>query len=251
MDNVVCLLLLCIAHLFGDYYFQTEKMVSKKNSGSIVIHVIHALLYFFFVFWACFWFGEWWITLLISLAVGIMHFVIDYFKCSLMRKELISKWRIAIFFIDQIIHIAILIGLSFVFSKFNNFGKQMFVSNYQNLGWSISLEKLLLYIFSFLFLVQPASVINKFILAEFFKQKNDDAKAGALIGILERLTMYSFCALLSWYAILPVVLTAKTFARFERFKDKNDHIFAEKYIVGTLLSTIYVALCLILGLVIK
>ena len=251
MNNVISLLLLCIAHLLGDYYFQTEKMVSKKNSGSIVVHIAHALIYFFFIFCACFWFGEWWLALLISLVVGISHLAIDYFKCLLMKKELKSKWRIMIFFIDQIVHIAILIGLSFVFSKYNSFGEQVFVSNYQNLGWSISIEKLLLYIFSFLFLIQPTNVMNRFILGEVFTQKNAEAKAGALIGVLERLTMYSFSALLSWYAILPVVLTAKTFARFERFKGKNGDIFAEKYIVGTLLSTVYVAFCLILGLVIK
>ena len=144
---------------------------------------------------------------------------------------------------------------SLFLTEFNVVGKAIFVDFYNSIGFSFSVDAFLLYAFSFLFLVQPTNVMNRFILDVFFKQKeikndikDNDANAGVVIGILERLAMYSFCAFLNWFEIIPVILTAKTFARFKRFDKKSGDLFAEKYIVGTLLSTLYVGICLVLKL---
>lgn len=251
MNNASSLILLFAAHFLGDYYFQSKRMVLKKEKGSFLAHGLHALIYSLPIFLVCLCLGEWWLALITSLCVGLSHFAVDYSKYLITKRELNDILKVIVFVLDQIIHIAILVCVSCFFYEFNAIGESIIVNPVSKLGLSASLNNFLFYVLSFLFLMQPANVINRFILDTFFKQKTSDARAGSMIGVLERLTMYSFSALLGWYAILPVVLTAKTFARFERFKGENGDVFAEKYIVGTLLSTAYVGACLVIGLVVK
>lgn len=252
------LLLLLIAHLLGDFYFQPKIMVDKKNKYSIVFHLFHALIYGSFAYVASIFFDEWWIALVIALSIAVLHFGVDFIKGVVTNKVRRTTIRLTVFALDQILHIVTLIVASIFLKEFNQYGTWAFVEKYPGLKFPFSYNIMLVNIFSILFLFQPANILNKHILSEIFDKKqnnldktNNEAKAGTIIGILERLTMYAFCGFLSWYAIIPVVLTAKTFARFKRFSNKvNGDLFTEKYIVGTLLSTIYVGICLVLGVLV-
>ena len=249
------LLLLLIAHLLGDFYFQCNAIVKKKSESKLSSHIVHSLIYFGWVLVFSLFFEQWWIALLVSFAVASFHLGVDSFKTFLNHKFENKVAKILIFFFDQLIHVGSLIVASLFLTEFNVVGKAIFVDFYNSIGFSFSVDVFLLYAFSLFFLIQPTNVMNRFILDVFFKQKeiendikDNDANAGVVIGVLERLTMYSFCAFLNWFEIIPVILTAKTFARFKRFDKEAGDLFAEKYIVGTLLSTLYVGICLVLKL---
>ena len=55
---------------------------------------------------------------------------------------------------------------------------------------------------------------------------------GSLIGMLERIIIVLLAMLNLWSSIV-LVFTAKSIARFKQLEDKN---FAQKYLIGTLLS---------------
>ena len=68
--------------------------------------------------------------------------------------------------------------------------------------------------------------------------------AGSIIGKLERI-ITAILLLGNQYSVIGLVLTAKSIARFKQLEDKD---FAEKYLIGTLLS---LSISLILTLLIK
>lgn len=250
------LLLLLIAHLFGDFYFQPKSMVKNKCDGRILAHVLHSLIYFAFTaVLTIFFFDKWWVALIVCFAVGVLHLLTDYLKSFLQGKFERNVLKILIFLFDQIIHIVTLVVASLFLVEFSFLGNSFFIDFYNSIGFGFTYNVGLLYIFSILLMFQPANIINRYVLDTFFKQKEEkdnyndnDANAGVIIGCLERITMYCFSAFLCWLEIIPIVLTVKTFVRFKRFNTKQGDCFAEKYIVGTLLSTLFVGLCLFLKL---
>ena len=66
-------------------------------------------------------------------------------------------------------------------------------------------------------------------------ENGTDRNAGRMIGTLERIIMVIFIAI-GQYAAVGLVLTAKSIARYDRIA--KDQVFAEYYLLGTLLSTI-------------
>ena len=73
--------------------------------------------------------------------------------------------------------------------------------------------------------------------------KNNNA--GRFIGTLERIIILIFLSI-GQYSAIGLVLTAKSIARYERISKEKK--FAEYYLLGTLLSTVYaiiVSFCLI------
>ena len=66
-----------------------------------------------------------------------------------------------------------------------------------------------------------------------------DVRAGALIGILERLIVFVL-GIMGQFGAIGFVIAAKSLARYKQLEDKS---FAEKYIVGTLLSSLIAIIC--------
>ncbi|HCJ67465.1 MAG TPA: hypothetical protein DHV62_09155 [Elusimicrobia bacterium] len=77
-------------------------------------------------------------------------------------------------------------------------------------------------------------ILKKYLLTE----KGGLEKAGAIIGILERIFTLTL-VLINQYESLALILTAKTIARFEELKDRK---FAEYYLIGTLSSVLFAML---------
>lgn len=63
-------------------------------------------------------------------------------------------------------------------------------------------------------------------------------RAGAIIGVLERLLVLTL-VLLGQYAAIALIFAAKSIARFEELKDRE---FAEYYLIGTLSSILFAML---------
>ena len=86
-----------------------------------------------------------------------------------------------------------------------------------------------------LILVYPANYLVKTIMPKYEKNKEkDEAKNGRMIGILERLLILVFLYMNQVTAI-GLVLTCKSITRFKQLEDKK---FAERYLIGTMLSTL-------------
>lgn len=66
--------------------------------------------------------------------------------------------------------------------------------------------------------------------------ENEGAKIGFWIGVLER-EIILMLGLIGQFGAIGFVLTAKSLARFKQLENKS---FAEKYLVGTLLSALIV-----------
>ena len=77
--------------------------------------------------------------------------------------------------------------------------------------------------------------------------EHENIKIGSLIGILER-EIILLLGLMEQYGAIGFVLTAKSLARYKQLENKA---FAEKYLVGTLLSAFIafgcVAMCHVIG----
>jgi len=63
-------------------------------------------------------------------------------------------------------------------------------------------------------------------------------RAGAIIGVLERMLVLTL-VLLGQYAAIALIFAAKSIARFEELKDRE---FAEYYLIGTLSSILFAML---------
>ncbi len=79
--------------------------------------------------------------------------------------------------------------------------------------------------------------------------ENEGVKIGSWIGILER-EIILMLGLMGQFGAIGFVLTAKSLARFKQLENKS---FAEKYLVGTLLSALIaignIVICKCYGLV--
>lgn len=102
--NILILVKLLVAHAVGDFFLQTDGICEgKKAKGSermmyLGLHSLinAALAYILVADWVC-W--------MIPVVIFISHFVIDQVKTSL------DSEHVGIFIVDQLAHIAVLVGI--------------------------------------------------------------------------------------------------------------------------------------------
>ena len=234
------LLILAILHILGDFYFQTNNMVNKK-SESVWYVLLHSFLYTlpficFFVFIDIA--NKTKISIIGFAIILISHFFVDWLKTFLEKKFVSPKVRLTVFICDQVIHL----GLIFVFYLVTKLENLLSAINIVFIGKTISTMNLVVYTLLILLIINPAAVLVKkvFALLEtendynkgFDNSINTNSRAGKIIGILERL-ITMMLILVNQYSVLGLVLTAKSIARFKDFEKAH---FAEKYLIGTLVS---------------
>ncbi|MEI7486579.1 MAG: DUF3307 domain-containing protein, partial [Chryseobacterium sp.] len=190
---------LILAHLLGDFILQPNSWVADKESKKLkskylYLHVlIHTVLSFVFL-WDL---QLWWIAVL----VGVSHFIIDAAKLTFQTIKNKKNW----FFIDQILHILVIAGVSFYFNEFNfEFLKD---------------ENTLKIIMAALFLTIPASIFIKILLSSWTPapetvsniQTESLSSAGKYIGILERLLVFTFIMANHWEGVGFMVAAKSVF----------------------------------------
>ncbi|WP_313215285.1 DUF3307 domain-containing protein [Soonwooa sp.] len=215
---------LILAHLLGDFVFQPNAWVKDKEqkklaSTYLYIHVLlHTILSFVFL-WNLHY---WWIALL----VGITHFVIDAAKLQFQKPKNKRLW----FFIDQFLHIAVIIALSLIIQ--------------QNIDWSIIFNETTLKLFTAAtFLTTPCSIIIKLLISFWTPNPQDKdsvqtdslANAGKYIGILERLMVFVFIIVNHWEGV-GFMIAAKSVFRFSDLAQAKQRKLTEYVLIGTLLS---------------
>lgn len=250
--------LILLGHIIGDFYVQTDKMAEKKKK-SIKYMLIHCLIYAI-VMGVCFYIlsGNVGCILMISGFVFLSHLIIDLLKSECDRKTV--KYEYMIFLVDQIIHIMVLLLGSYIVEQ--RFSFQMENELMIN-GIKMNMRNCVVVALTALVCWKPAAIFISLVfkmIPETIEQanqimnvkgkiENEGAKIGSWIGILER-EIILMLGLMGQFSAIGFVLTAKSLARFKQLENKS---FAEKYLVGTLLSALIaignIVVCKFYGLV--
>lgn len=240
-----------LGHILGDFYTQTG-IVADKKKESIWYMLLHCFLYFIgmYIIVAVFT-GTIIQGLKIAAIIGLAHTCVDILKEKIYFIK--SKVEYAVFLLDQTIHIGSLILICYFYKS------QLTIATYlpSQIG-GISFQKQITILIAFLVCWKPAAIFVSLVFkiipqtiedankedAESDKDKdvrNKDEiiKIGAWIGILER-EIILLLGLLGQYGAIGFVLTAKSVARYRQLENKA---FAEKYLVGTLLSSFIAIFC--------
>jgi len=210
---------LLLAHLLGDFIFQSERWVRDKKrkklrSKYLYLHfLIHGLLVFILV-------QSWLITGLIAGS----HAAIDITKQLMQTSDNRRAW----FFGDQLLHLAVIVA---VVGWLNGVQAELLIT---------VLSDYLLEVTAIVFLTIPSSVVIQMIISRWDpdpKNNSPDSldRAGKYIGILERLFVFTFVILGQWNA-LGFLIAAKSVFRFGDLKEAHDRKLTEYILIGTLLS---------------
>lgn len=230
------LLPLILAHLLGDFLLQPNSWVAdkeKKKLGSIYLY-LHVLIHMVLVMIVLWNIELWWIAVI----VGITHFIIDGIKLIFQTSKTKRTW----FFVDQLLHVAVIVMLSVLY--FPYFRWEDFF-NPENL-------KL---ITAAVFLTVPSSIMIKTLISiwtpvtfEHSKLQTESlVNAGKYIGILERLLVFVFIIVNHWEGV-GFMIAAKSVFRFSDLAEAKQRKLTEYVLIGTLLSF---GIAVITGILVK
>jgi magnesium-transporting ATPase (P-type) len=218
----ITLLKLLMAHLLGDFFFQPNSWVEEKEkkklkSWKLYAHVFIHVALVFLIFLS---FGVW----KMALVIGVTHFLIDSLKLIYQRDKTRRLW----FFLDQILHVLVILVCWF---------------NYSRPDFSILFiyeQKIWLLVVGALMLTSPTAIIIKMIIGKWLpvgdvKKTSSLQEAGKYIGMLERLLIFLFVCTDHFEAV-GFLLAAKSIFRFGDLKDAHDIKLTEYVLIGTLLS---------------
>lgn len=225
---IVFILKIVLAHLAGDFVFQSKKWIEDRNekgykSQYLYLHTaVHLLLLVvFFATELSAVFGS-------LLLIVILHFLIDLAKAYLERTSRFSSF--GLFVTDQVLHMLVLALV--VVLRFPE------VSDYL----IISTEKLLLYGIALLLVSSVSSVAMKLFFRKWnraFKKKTLEKEslknAGNIIGITERLLVVLFINI-GFFEGIGYLLAAKSIFRFGDLTHAKDRKLTEYILSGTLIS---------------
>jgi hypothetical protein len=210
-----------LAHILADFIFQGEDKAMHKNKwGFKSKHLKWHIMVVFLLSWL---FSFQLNYIFASLFIAITHWLLDGIKPKLYK---VKKIRPYLFFIDQILHLSILSATIIIFSIFFEIDSAL----------PISIKtKYLLIVMGYIICTKPANILIKEIFNTYeikMDNKGDDLRnAGKLIGITERLLVFTFI-LLNQFEAVGFLIAAKSILRF---KD-NSTIKTEYVLIGTMLS---------------
>ena len=217
--------LLLIDLLFA-YYFLIKEVHVK-----LICYAI-ALLF------TIFWFGSWF--------AGVIAWVVllgyQYFRLNFVHpRGIVQK-----IFLNQATTLLILFLISLFLGHLNEYGTRFI----ELLHISIDLEEynqfLILMVLVSVNAKPVAGFIHRIMLINALEPDLDpiSARSGYLIGMLERMILI-LLGMNSRFESIGIILAIKSLARFKQLEDR---IFAERYLVGTLLSLMIAIISIELGL---
>ncbi|MBH12146.1 MAG: hypothetical protein CMF37_04325 [Leeuwenhoekiella sp.] len=226
---IVLALKLVLAHILGDFVLQPSKWVKHKmkhgwKSKYLLAHVgVHLIaLLILLQFDTAYFLG---ITTII-----LTHYAIDALKIKFTTKKNSRKLFVA----DQIAHLMVLNLVLYYYTPYSIDFTEI-----------LSPQSLLLVTLLF-FVTYVAGILMRVALQPWQDaiepaSKKENAKstslagAGKIIGILERLFVFTFILLNTWSAI-GFLITAKSVFRFGDLTEGKNRRLTEYVLIGTLLS---------------
>lgn len=239
-------ILLLTAHLLGDFVFQNSELVERKKVDSLAL-IKHSAIYAAFMFIALIITQELKLAIVMGVIIGISHYAIDGQKNKITKNELGIKKDLIVFLIDQAIHIILLIIVAEYILDLYPAPNTLIGQIIDKYSYPFVMESSVI-ILLYVLCAHPIGVIIKKVFLMWnarSKQQlliEETLGAGFVIGILERLVILTL-GLLGEFGAVGLVLAAKGLARFEQLKDKD---FAEKYLIGTLLSVLIALGCVLI-----
>ncbi|MDO4331566.1 MAG: DUF3307 domain-containing protein [Eubacteriales bacterium] len=236
------LLILGIGHVLGDFYLQNERIARNKEEKykGVLLHAVEYYIALLLVTLPVFSAD----MVLAATYAAIAHLLIDTAKYLLLLKKKV-KYSCAVFVIDQGAHIISILAMAYIMECWNfSIGHVKFIVSISD-TFHFDAETIGRWMLSILLIHIPANIFIQKFLSE-YRPKTDseiikaDNKAGRKIGTVERLIMLIFLSK-DQFAALGFVLTAKSIARYDKIA--KDEKFAEYYLLGTLVSTLYVIIC--------
>jgi hypothetical protein len=230
-----------LAHILGDFVFQSKKWVNDKEKNKVkslklYFHIgIHVLLLLLILQLNL---QEYWLGFILII---ISHYAIDLIKLYFQKKKTKRIW----FFVDQVLHIIVLVIASSFYMDFNF-----------DVVTDALLEKITLLIVCVVLVTSVSSIVINNIISKWTPEQNKESQkeqkkvnslknAGHFIGILERLLVFIFIITEHWEAI-GFLLAAKSVFRFGDLKSSNELKLTEYILIGTLLSF---GLAIVIGIV--
>jgi len=205
------------AHFLADFIFQPQRWCDLKESKRISkVYFYHAVVVFVCSWILSFYFSFWWAALLIML----FHLLIDIMKSYLFQKKI---WKTKLFFIDQSLHLVVIIGIVYWFSRNQSLDSAFFIP----INW-------IFIILAIIACTKPANIfIKKFMEANDILPMNENSllKAGRIIGSLERIISFILIAF-NQFAAVGFIIAAKSILRFRDL----DTAKTEYVLIGSLLS---------------
>ena len=191
-----------LAHLLGDYVFQTNKLARMKCSSSIGV-LLHGIIVAFFTLMLSYpWGADWlpWAGL-----ICISHLAIDYGKFRL-SKYLPQNARIDVtmFLLDQLLHFCI-IGIALIGGNQMQSGSELFAL--------MQAHPILTVLFGWIVVSNPAWVtIEFFVSCVVGNMRPDFARAtkSKYHGIIERALVVTF-VFLGQFMLVPLVTLPRLF----------------------------------------
>lgn len=237
-------ILFVIAHLLGDYVFQPYRL-SEKKKESFKYVLLHCLIYTALSFFAVILIDEPIVYFIFPIIIFASHFVIDYIRIWFDKKYPGVRYQFISFIIDQALHLLILFLLvkDFTLHDTSKIGTSLnnWLKNTFNL---LSLDYFWKLVLTYIIVLSPSSIfIKHFFNLILNNELCDDTenKAGSIIGKLERLVILTL-GFMGLYTAIALVFTAKSIARYKQLEEKE---FAERYLIGTLLSFFIAILCIV------
>lgn len=220
-----------IAHILGDFYFQTREMSNSKSRDFAQL-IKHSLIYQMLMLIPGFIYGLNLWYFLIGIIIGVSHFVIDLLKGFVSKKTKVSYSLLYI--INQIIHLVIIVILSYKFASYKS--NELY-------DWAYKINIDIVYfrwLFFLLISLKPANITFKVLYNQIKPNEeieNEEIKnAGGHIGNFERI-LYSICLATGQYALIGFIITCKGFARHSYIQSKPS--FAQYFLIGTFYSILY------------
>lgn len=194
---VLFLKLLC-AHILGDFIFQPHKWVlckeeKKQKSPYLYWHIaVHAVATLIVLeFNPKYWFG--------FVLITSSHLLIDIWKLQLKS----NAKSFLPFVIDQLAHISVILTTVYYYTPFKI-----------NLA-SLLTPQLLLLILCILFITNVSAIVMKVFITKLnipqIKDVETKDKAGTLVGIIERLFVFSFIIINFWIGIGFLIIAKALF----------------------------------------
>lgn len=243
--------LLLTGHLVGNYYLKAFRFMRTKDRllklliQSLIYTTVLSLFMSFFVPIPYF---------LIWVAMTfVVHFVLDFWHWLLLRivdgKRNQHQWALGLLIFNLLLHFLYyyLFLETVEIDSLNRWGRIvlgniLFLPSDQPILYRVQL------LFGYLFLIKPSSYIMRHTLNVIFKpslslrsSEEPIDSVGTIIGNIERIIVFTL-GVMNLYSSIALVITAKSLARFKQLEDRS---FAERYLIGTLLSFLIALLCLL------
>ncbi len=241
------LLLLILAHVLGDFPFQSGQVLEQKGGnrrGGYLKHgLIHLLL--LIVLTHPFFSGQ---LLLLWVLIPLFHVLLDLGKNLILSTK--KHLFLPAFSLDQFLHLILIFILwqwfrleacpsilDFYSSLLTPAGKELTEQIFMGFNLDHFLLAAIVYLYTLLggsVLVRGVLDLKYLTLPESQAGGEETRQAGRYIGILERAIILTL-VMAGAFTSIAFILAAKSVARYKELEKKD---FAEYYIVGTLLSTL-------------